>query len=168
MEPESPLARRRAAAAALMTGPAAVGLSLAAHLVSGGAAPPGPVLAALTVFASLLAAATALVRLPAWAIGIGSGAIQQALHLLFTALTGPNAPLFPSLGHVHGKPAVLPALGQAGPSSPADLHLMVVAHVVAALLTVLVAFAANRISERQPQRHSHLHEYTDSAHQELP
>ncbi|MDQ0261404.1 hypothetical protein [Sinomonas atrocyanea] len=114
---ETVLARRRTAAAALTVGPAAVGLGLAAHIVSGGAPPPVTVLMALTAVTSLLAAAVAHLQLPSWAIGIGSGALQQVLHLLFTALAGPNAPLLPAAGHVHshGLPSAGPAAVPAGP-----------------------------------------------------
>jgi hypothetical protein len=149
------LARRRAAAAALTVGPAAVGLGLAAHLVSGGAAPPARILLALAVVVSLLAAAVARVQPPSWAIGIGSGALQQVLHLLLTALAGPNAPLLPSAGHVHSHvlPSPGPASASAGSAVSFDPHLLVVAHVAAALLTVLVALAVNRFAERWAAQH---------------
>jgi hypothetical protein len=144
------LARRKAAAAALSVGPAAVGLGLAAHVVSGGTAPPVTVLVALTAITSLLAAAAAHLQLPPWAIGCGSGALQQALHLLFTALTGATAPLLPSVGHVHGHGPSAPGSGvlTAGSGAAVDLHLVVVAHLAAALLTVGVALAANRLPDR--------------------
>lgn len=150
------LARRRAAAAALTVGPAAVGLALAAHLVSGGAAPPATILLALAVVVSLLAAAAARLQPPSWIIGIGSGALQQVLHLLFTALAGPNAPLLRSTGHVHshGPPSSGPASAAASSPVAFDPHLLVVAHVAAALLTVLVALAVNRLAERWAAQHS--------------
>lgn len=146
--------RRRAAAAALTVGPAAVGVGLAAHVVAGGAAPPVTVLGALTAVASLLAAAAAHLQLRPWAIGIGSGALQQALHLLFTALAGPNAPLLPAAGHAHsyGVPSPGPGAVAAASGAALDLHLLVVAHIAAALLTVLVALAADRLSDRRAVR----------------
>lgn len=154
MKSEQRPARHRSAAAALVVGPAAVGLGLAAHLLSGGAAPPDAVLAALTALVSLIAAAAAQAQLPSWAIAVGSGAVQQALHLLFTALAGPNAPLFPSAGHVHHH-AGAPILGPAVSPLAIDLHLLVVAHVAAALLTAWLAIAANRRhgSATPPERH---------------
>lgn len=143
-------ARKRAAAAALSVGPAAVGLGLGAHMVAGGAAPPVTVVLALTVMVSLLAAAAGRVQLPPWAVGIGSGALQQVLHLLFTALAGPNAPLLPSTGHVHahGVPSSASVSAPGGSALAFDPHLLIVAHMAAALLTVLVALAANRLAER--------------------
>ncbi|MGT2464272.1 hypothetical protein [Sinomonas atrocyanea] len=155
MQPE--LARRRAAAAALSVGPAAVGLGLAAHLAAGGAAPPATVLLALTAVASLLAAATAArVQLPPWAIGLGSGALQQVLHLLFTALAGPNAPLLPATGHVHshGLHSPGPVSAAGGSAAAFDPHLLVVAHVAAALLTVLAVLAANRLPQWWAAHHA--------------
>ena len=130
---------------ALILGPAAVGLGLAAHVVSGGAAPPFSVLVALTAVASLLATAAVRAGLPPWALGVGSGLLQQALHLLFTALAGPDGPLFPSAGHAHhGSPVSVPSLGAGGASLSVDPHLLVVTHLAAALLTALLAIAATR------------------------
>ncbi|GAB3277394.1 hypothetical protein GCM10027449_17010 [Sinomonas notoginsengisoli] len=151
MEPQRLAVRSRSARTALVAGPAAVGLGLAAHLISGGAAPPASVLAALAALVSLLAAAAARFRAAPWAIGIGSGAIQQALHPLFTALTGPNTPMLPSAGHVHSHSAALPAQDSDGTSLVLDLHLLLVAHVAAALITAVLILAVNR-SPHRPRR----------------
>ncbi|WP_156144102.1 hypothetical protein [Sinomonas humi] len=136
----------------LFLGPAAVGLGLAAHLISGGAVPPLSVVVALTAVASLLATAAVHARRPpAWALGLGSGVLQQALHLLFTALAGPDGPLFPSSGHAHhGSPTPLPVPVQEGTSAAMDPHLLVVAHVAAALLTALLAIRATRTRPTPP------------------
>lgn len=138
----------------MVAGPSSVALGLAAHLVSGGAAPPAAVLVAITASVSLLAAAASRIALPAWALGLGAGAVQQVLHLLFTALAGPNAPLFRVTGHVHGGAGLPPALG---PSTvPAlDLHLAVVVHVAAALLSALLTLAALRAADRGPHPRPH-------------
>ncbi|WP_336853874.1 hypothetical protein [Sinomonas albida] len=123
---------------------------------------------------SLIAAAAAGTLLPPWAIAVASGAVQQALHLLFTALAGPNAPLFPSTGHIHSHSAMAPTLDPAGSPLPIDLHLAVVAHVAAALLTAWLAIAANRFPSRLglPARHprdssgtSRTHETGPAAHE---
>lgn len=130
-------------------GPLAVGLGLAAHLVSGGASPPAVVVVALAASVSLLAAAAARVSLAPWVLGVSSGLVQQALHLAFTALAGANAPLFHPSGHVHGA-ASGPELGSSV-SAPVDLHLLVVVHVAAALVTAVATSAALRAAGR-PRR----------------
>ncbi|MDQ4500762.1 hypothetical protein [Sinomonas sp. ASV322] len=116
-------------------------------MASGGAAPPVTVAVALTALVSLVAAAVARLPLPSWALGVGSGALQQVLHLGFTLLAGANAPLFPSAGHVHNQ-TVSPPAGTAA-AAPEDLHLMVVAHVAAALVTALLVAWALRSAERR-------------------
>jgi hypothetical protein len=144
-------ARRRSAAAALVVGPAAVGLGLVAHVASGGAVPPIAVVLALTALISLLGSLAARLPLPPWALAIASGVLQQALHLGFVALAGANAPLFPSAGHVHDHAAPLPAIAGSAQtaSAPEDLHLMVVAHIAAALVTALFIVYALRATERK-------------------
>lgn len=144
-------ARRASAAAALVGGPAAVGLGLVAHVLSGGAPPPAAVLVALTTFASLFAAAGARARPAPWAIAIGSAAVQQVLHLLLTALAGPNAPIFPSAGHVHGHLPQLPAAQLSAGQLPIDFHLLIVGHIAAALGTALLITAALRFAAQRWQ-----------------
>ncbi|WP_422933131.1 hypothetical protein [Sinomonas sp. P47F7] len=139
--------RRRSAAAALTAGPAAVVLGLAAHIASGGAAPPTAVVLALVAFVSLGAAVAARLPLPAWGIGIASALVQQILHVVFTALAGANAPLFPAAGHHHGG-STAPSSASAPAASETDVHLLVVAHVAAALLTALVVLWALASAER--------------------
>jgi hypothetical protein len=144
-------------------GPAAVGLGLVAHLVSGGAAPPAGVLAALAVLVSLLAAAAARAPLAPWMLALGSGALQQVLHLAFTALAGPNGPLFPAAGHAHH--GAVSTAASPGPGVPLDFHLLVVAHIAAALLTVLALTAATRAaaSLQAPGSRQYRHEALPSA-----
>lgn len=147
----SDIARRRSAAAALVTGPAAVGLGLVAHVASGGATPPLAVVLALTVLVSLLGSAVARLSPPPWVLAIGSGVLQQALHLMFAALAGANASFFPSAGHMHDHSAP-PSTIPGGPQTTAvleDLHLMVVAHIAAALVTALLLAYALRAAERK-------------------
>ncbi|MDP9884362.1 hypothetical protein J2W21_001872 [Sinomonas atrocyanea] len=167
MDRESRLGRRRSAAAALAGGPVAVGLGLVAHLVSGGAAPPAGVLAALAVLVSLLAAAAARAPLAPWMLALGSGALQQVLHLAFTALAGPSGPLFPAAGHAHHGAVSTAAAAAAtpGPGVPLDFHLLVVAHIAAALLTVLALTAATRVaaSLQAPGSRQYRHEALPSA-----
>ncbi|WP_188781762.1 hypothetical protein [Sinomonas atrocyanea] len=164
MDRTSRLGRRRSAAWALVGGPAAVGLGLVAHLISGGAALPVEVLAALVVLVSLLASAVARAPLAPWMLALGSGALQQALHLAFTALAGPDGPLFPAAGHAHhGTVSTAPA--GAVQAAPLDFHLLVVAHIAAALLTVLALAAAARAaaSLRAPGSPQYAHEALPSA-----
>ena len=139
--------RRRSGAAALAAGPTAVVLGLAAHIASGGAAPPAAVVLAVVALVSLAAAAAARLRLPGWALGVGSAVVQQLLHLVFTALAGANAPLFPSSGHHHGS-APGPSSGATQAAGQMDIHLLVVAHVAAALITALAVMWALALAER--------------------
>lgn len=133
-------------------GPTSVGLGLVAHLASGGASPPVAVLIALTALVSLLGASTGRLTLPGWAVGVASAGIQQLLHLAFTGLSGANAPLLPSAGHHHGGPP-LPAATAGVAASQPDMHLMVVAHVAAALVTAFVVARslawADQVSRRR-------------------
>jgi hypothetical protein len=165
MDTESRRGRRRSAAAALVGGPAAVGLGLVAHVVSGGAAPPTVVVAALVVLVSLLASVAARAPLAPWMVAIASGALQQALHHAFTALAGPNGPLFPATGHAHHGATSPAAPAGALQGAPVDFHLLVVAHIAAALLTVLALTAATRLaaSLRAPGSPQYGHEALPSA-----
>ncbi|WP_460992770.1 hypothetical protein [Sinomonas soli] len=165
MDTESLCGRRRSAAAALVGGPAAVGLGLAAHIVSGAAAPPAVVLVALVALVSLLASVAARAPLAPWMVAIGSGALQQALHLAFTALAGPDGPLFPATGHAHHGASSPAAPAGALQGAPVDFHLLVVAHIAAALLTVLALTAATRFaaSLRAPGSPQYGHEALSSA-----
>ncbi|NUP74253.1 MAG: hypothetical protein HOQ07_06345 [Sinomonas sp.] len=152
MDIGSGTARRRSAAAAIVLGPTAVGLGLAAHVASGGAAPPVAVVLALTALVSLPGSAAARLPLPPWALGVGSGILQQALHLVFSALAGANAPLFPSAGHVHDHSAPLPTIPGSAETvyAPQDFHLMIVVHIAAALVTAALVTYALRTADRKP------------------
>lgn len=134
-----------------------------AHLLSGGAAPPAGVLAALTVLVSLLASAVARAPLAPWMLALGSGALQQVLHVAFTALAGPDGPLFPAAGHAHHGTAPVPAPAGAVQAVPLDFHLLVVAHIAAALLTVLALIGASRAAASLPAPGS-----PQYAHEALP
>ncbi len=132
---EAQAVRRHSVFLAWLPGPLAVVLGSAAHLVSGGIVPAPAILLALTVLLGLSASMLARVKVPGWAVLLLSGLAQQILHLAFSALSGATGGT--STGHGHD-PAAVPALELPpdGPPAP-DLHLMVHAHVAAALLTAL-------------------------------
>jgi hypothetical protein len=144
MESPAVSSRRRTAAAALAAGPSAVGLGLLAHLLGGGTAPPVTVVLALTALVSLLAAGLTRLRLPSWVVGVASGLVQQVLHLLLTALAGAGGPLISVPGHVHQAPAPQFEPAPTQQFAQADLHVMVVTHLGAAVAAALIVAAALR------------------------
>ncbi|MHA7262250.1 hypothetical protein ACX80W_03485 [Arthrobacter sp. TMN-37] len=120
---------------AWLYGPLAVAAGLAAHGASGGEAPPGAVLLALTALLGLAASILARLRLPGWAVLLLCALTQQLLHLACSAFVGGSAGT--ASPHGHGGPAVVPP--SAASAVPAqDLHLMLYAHAAAALLAALV------------------------------
>ena len=164
MDTRTRRSRRRAGLAALAAGPGGTALGVAAHLLAGGAVPSAAVVVA---FAALLGltAATAVSRflVPTWAIALFCGLSQQALHLVLVP-----AALVPGLwggsGHHGGDaprgavpepvPTAVPDPGAAADSAAAagaahgDLHLIVVTHLAAAVLTAAVVSLALARSSR--------------------
>jgi hypothetical protein len=138
---------KRPFSSAWVPGPVIVLLGLGAHLVSGGDAPAASILVALTALLSLSASMLARLRMPGWALPVLCGLAQQVLHLAFGAFSGSSGG--GPAGHGHGSAArpapQLPGLAETpGP----DLHLMVHAHVGAALLTVLIITQGTRLVSR--------------------
>ena len=158
MDTRAGRSRRRAVAAALAAGPGGTGLAVAAHVLAGGGLPSPAVASACAALLGLTAAAAASrILVPTWAIALFCGLSQQLLHLVLTpAALGAGAS--PGAGHHGGtqaadgvpSPAATPIPGATSdPASAAaahgDLHLMVVMHLAAAVLTaVLVCFALAR------------------------
>ncbi len=125
-------------------GPAAVGLGLVAHLVSGGVSPGVPVLIALTALLSMCASLLARINLPSWLLLVLCGVAQQVLHLAFDRLSGTFSVVAPAQ-HQHagsgwqtGQLAATPSV--AAGHSP---DLMLDTHVAAALLTALLVARAD-------------------------
>ncbi|MGO4859038.1 hypothetical protein [Arthrobacter sp. 2MCAF14] len=119
-------------------GPAAVGLGLVAHLVSGGVSPGVPVLMALTALLSMCASLLARINLPTWLLLVLCGVAQQVLHLAFERLSGTFSAAA-TAQHQHAATGLQPGQLTATPSlaghSP---DLMLDTHVAAALLTALL------------------------------
>lgn len=145
------LPRRRTAAVALTAGPTAVGLGLVAHILGGGIAPPATVILALIALVSLLAASLSRLRLPSWTVGVASGVVQQALHLLLTALAGLDGPLFPAAAHVHGVSSPQIQTTGAQQFAPVDLHVLVVTHMGAAVASAVLVMLAVRWAAKPPR-----------------
>lgn len=155
--------RVRASSLAWVAGPAAVGLGLVAHLVSGGQPPAVLILAALTAVMCLAAQLIARLSVPGWALLVLSGLVQQLLHLAFDVFSGSfPGPGFP--GHPHTGREELLQLGAdsgagapgadsgAGAGSEGAMHtaeLMLHTHVAAAILTVLVLAGMDRLMRRR-------------------
>jgi hypothetical protein len=125
-------------------GPAAVGLGLAAHLVSGGVSPGAPVLIALTALLSMCASLVSRIYLPNWLLLILCGVTQQVLHLAFDRLSG-NFSVPAPAQHQHGVTGFQPGQLTAVPfvSSGHSPDLMLDTHVAAALLTALIVARAD-------------------------
>lgn len=118
------------------TGPMAVLLGAGAHLL-GGDSLPGPwILLAMSALLSMAASILAGLKLPVWSLLLGSGLIQQGLHLMFVGFAGDIGNS--SSGHSHGVPKLLLPQQAATTGGHQSLELMLDAHVVAALLTVVV------------------------------
>ena len=125
-------------------GPAAVGLGLVAHLVSGGVSPGVPVLVALTALLSMCASLVSRIYLPNWLLLVLCGVTQQVLHLAFDRLSGNFSILAPAQ-HQHGVTGLQPGQLTAVPfvSSGHSPDLMLDTHVAAALLTALLVSRAD-------------------------
>lgn len=131
-----------------LLGPVSTGLGLLAHLLSGGALPWPPALLALAALLSMAASMVSRLRLPAWALLLLCGLVQQALHLAFVLFSDVSAG--PQIGS-HAHVLLLPA-APAGAAAPAGhlQELMLVTHMAAALLTALAMAWAGRRFVRRP------------------
>ncbi|UKA60679.1 acyl-CoA reductase [Arthrobacter sp. FW306-2-2C-D06B] len=136
--------RRRPRFPGWEVGPAAVGLGLVAHLVSGGVSPGVPVLIALTALLSMCASLLARVNLPSWLLLVLCGVAQQVLHLAFDRLSGTFSVVAPAQ-HQHAGSGWQPGQLAATPSVAAghSPDLMLDTHVAAALLTALLVARAD-------------------------
>lgn len=132
--------RRRSLFPGWEVGPAAVGLGLVAHLVSGGVSPGAPVLVALTALLSMCGSLIARVKVPNWLLLVLCGVSQQVLHLAFDRLSGTFSGVAPAQ-HQHAAAAYLPGQLTAAPVHSPDL--MLDTHVAAALLTALIVAKAD-------------------------
>ncbi|UZX01331.1 hypothetical protein F8G81_00875 [Arthrobacter sp. CDRTa11] len=127
---------RRRIYAAWASGPLAVALGAAAHLLSG-AAVPGPwVLLAIAALLSMAASMLAGLNLRFWAVLLASGLVQQGLHLVFAGFAGGTGSTLP--GHTHGALIWEPPSPVQTSGGHHAMELMLDTHVAAALLTVLV------------------------------
>lgn len=126
--------------AAWEVGPVSVGLGLAAHLLSGGGAPPVPVLVALMALLSMCASLAARARLPGWLLVVLCGLVQQVLHLAFDQFTGTFSGTLPPGHHATAawQPGQLTAVLSGVPGHGHGQELMLDTHVAAALLTALL------------------------------
>ncbi|MCA4134195.1 hypothetical protein [Arthrobacter sp. M4] len=141
---------------AWLGGPVAVGLGLLAHLVAGASAPAVIVVLAIAALTGLIA--TVLVRwgAPGWALLVASAAVQQLLHLAFTAFAGTDG-LSGWFGH-HVTAASLSVTQEqataAAPNAAAVAHihtseLLLYTHAAAALLTVVLLTVVARLLPRR-------------------
>jgi hypothetical protein len=122
--------------AAWLSGPLAVALGVAAHVLAGERIPGLGVLLALTALLSMAASMIARLNVPVWMLLLVSGLVQQVLHVAFAGFSGLAGARSPEHGHgvfVPQPPQPSPSLG-----GHHALELMLDAHVAAALLTVLI------------------------------
>jgi len=148
---------------AWITGLAAAGLGLAAHMAAGGSAPAIPVLLAFAALCSL--AAELIAR---WIHGpllllFLSGAAQQLLHLGFSTLGG----YFAGSGladHAHTAGQALSGLPAATATSGGSVHLMLYTHMAAAILTLLVGAGVSRMLRARSQRRVGISKQPSGAH----
>ncbi|WP_077490181.1 hypothetical protein [Sinomonas mesophila] len=159
MDARTRRSRRRAIAAALAAGPGGTALGAAAHVLAGGALPsPGVAVACATLLGLAAAAGVSRTLVPTWAIALFCGLSQQALHLVFASTAfaagsqdvtghhGRTTPADPVLNAVPD-PALDPGAAAAD-ASHGDLHLLVTAHLGAAVLTAVVVSLALARSSR--------------------
>ncbi|GAA1842646.1 hypothetical protein ACFQZV_11730 [Microbacterium koreense] len=127
-------ALRGVAASAVATWTAAV-----SHTVGGGHAPSPLVLLIVTALAAPLCVALAGRALSLLRVIVAVGLSQVLLHVTFSATAGLDG--IAGDGHVHGIPVLsagaTPEIGLEGP--------MVIAHILAAVLTVLAMYRGERM-----------------------
>lgn len=126
----------RAAAVAVTV----LALAAAAHMFAGGQLPAFPVMAALTAVVALSAVMLAGTKMTAPILAAYLGGCQAALHLSFSALSGPGTPI-PGPAHHAGTVAgaATAAAGAAHDHLSADVSFgMLGMHLAAVLLTALL------------------------------
>ncbi|MDQ0925264.1 hypothetical protein QF038_003772 [Pseudarthrobacter sp. W1I19] len=136
----------RSQSTAWLAGPLSTGFGLAAHLAAGGPAPSLIILAALGALLGMAAAMMGRFSLPGLAVLLACAVAQQLLHLGFAAFSGGSGERV--AGHGHGGsvqdvpfPPQDPRSGaEAAPTAAYSPHLMLHAHVAAALLTYAVMY----------------------------
>ena len=136
----------RTGTVAWLAGPLSTGFGLAAHLAAGGPAPSLIILAALAALLGMAAAMIGRFSVPGWAVLLGCAVAQQLLHLGFAAFSGGSGEGMPSHGHGgSGQEVPYPAQdrpsgAEAAPPPGYSPHLMLHAHMAAALLTYAVMY----------------------------
>lgn len=141
--------------AAWVSGPLAVALGGAAHLLAGEAIPGPWVLLALTALLSMGASMLSRLNVPVWVLLIVSGIVQQCLHLTFAAFSGDVGGT--SSGHTHGVYVWQPPQPAQAPVGHSAIELMLDAHVAAALLTVLIITQSGVLLSLLSRLRSRLH-----------
>ena len=124
---------------AWLAGPLAVGLGLAAHVLSGGQAPPLSVLLALAALVSMLASLVSRLAAPGWLLLALSGVTQQILHFAFAFL-----PAGAGRGQARHGHAIAWGTIPFPPSADVE-HMgdvLLVSHIAAALLTGVALWKA--------------------------
>ncbi|MFE5839350.1 hypothetical protein [Arthrobacter sp. NPDC056493] len=142
--------RTQFAVAGWVFGSVSVVLGLVIHAVSGHPVPAVPIVVATAALLSLAGAVVTRIGVPNWALLVLAGVGQQAIHWAFAFFSDPVATALG--GHGHSDPVQFtgPGLLLAGvPTQP--LHVLLYAHVAAALLTFLLI---QRLKTSAPKRFS--------------
>jgi hypothetical protein len=143
--------RTQVAVAGWLFGSVSVVLGLAIHAVSGHPVPAPPIVVATAALLSLAGAVVTRIGVPNWALLVLAGVGQQTVHWAFAFFSNPLATAL-GAGHGHAAAAQFtgPGLLLAGvPTQP--LHVLLYAHVAAALLTSLLV---QRLKTSDPKRFS--------------
>jgi hypothetical protein len=143
--------RTQFAVAGWLFGSVSVVLGLAIHAVSGHPVPAPPIAVATAALLSLAGAVVTRIGVPNWAQLVLAGVGQQTVHWAFAFFSNPLATTTLA-GHGHAAAAQFTGSGLllAGlPTQP--LHVLLYAHVAAALLTFLLV---QRLKTSDPKRFS--------------
>ncbi|MGN7251665.1 MULTISPECIES: hypothetical protein [unclassified Arthrobacter] len=143
--------RTQFAVAGWLFGSASVVLGLVIHAAAGHTVPAAPIVVATAALLSLAGAAVTRLGVPNWALLVLAGVGQQVIHWAFAFFSNPLATTTLA-GHGHAAAAQFtgPGLLLAGvPTQP--LHVLLYAHVAAALLTFLLV---QRLKKSAPKRFS--------------
>jgi hypothetical protein len=141
--------RTQFAVAGWLFGSVSVLLGLVIHAMSGHPVPAAPIVVVTAALLSLAGAVVARIGVPNWALLVLAGAGQQVIHWAFALFSNPLATTTLA-GHGHAATAQFtgPGLLLAGvPTQP--LHVLLYAHVAAALLTFLLV---QRLKTSNPKR----------------
>jgi hypothetical protein len=138
------------AVAGWLFGSVSVVLGLVIHAASGHPVPAAPIVVATAALLSLAGAVVTRIGVPNWALLVLAGVGQQTVHWAFAVFSNPLATALGGHGHAAAVQFTGPGLLLAGVPTQ-SLHVLLYAHVAAALLTFLLV---QRLKTSNPKRFS--------------